>query len=62
MADMVIVKLLLCYAWKGGKLTKVGSIKKMIQWIVFAERRWNGFGQSKAYIPPEAHEMTTALS
>ena len=34
MADMGIVRSLLCYAWKGGKLT----IKK-----------WNGFGQKKAY-------------
>ena len=37
MADMGIVKLLLCYAWKSGKLT----IKK-----------WNGFGQRKAYKSP----------
>ena len=34
MADMGIVRSLLCYAWKGGKLT----IKK-----------WNSFGQRSAY-------------
>ena len=37
MADMGIVRSLLCYAWKGGKLT----IKK-----------WNGFGQRTAYKSP----------
>ena len=38
MADMGIVRSLLCYAWKGGKLT----IKK-----------WNGFGQRTAYKSPK---------
>ena len=37
MADMGIARSLLCYAWKGSKLT----IKK-----------WNGFGQRKAYKSP----------
>jgi len=47
---------------EGWQVNQSWKHQKMIQWIIFAERRWNGFGQSKAYIPPEAHEMTTALS